>query len=559
MVENSWQHTQISADGTHHLSNSLPLYVRRFSKVLAYHAPGLAPVFDSTGAYHINVEGEPVYTRRFLQTFGYYYERAAVESEQGWFHIDVHGKPISSSCYAWCGNFQENVCTVKDITTGRYYHIDSNGHRLYPEDYCYAGDYREGAAVVTTDTGLQTHISHTGSLVHDRYFFNLSVFHKNIACAKDESGWFHIDRAGVPLYAARYKTIEPYYNNVAVAEGFDDGLFTIDLAGEVIQVIRPASRDLFHETSAELVGFWKTQTIHAAVKLRIFDHLPDITKNITDKVNLEFTVCRRFMSALQELGLVNLEGNDRWHLTAKGVLFHPIDTSPMAAAALIWGDAHYQAWKNLAYLLQNPQARDEQHFEKLAHDATALQAYHKALSGYAAHDYRKILETIDWAGHKNVIDAGGGIGTLLHMVLNHYPHLNGFLLEMPAVIGLIAHQDRLKNCNYYAADLKTDWQCQADAILLARVLHDWPDDQALVILKNAKNSLSKTGKIYVLEMILPVEEGKGRLLDINMLVMTNGRERALTDWEQLVQAAELRIVRTVTLTPIVSLIEIMGD
>ena len=87
MLKTSWQTFEVSPDETHHLVDGAPAYDARFLSVLKFHAPGLAPVLDASGAYHIDAEGRAAYSHRFIRTFGFYDGRAAVESKTGWYHI----------------------------------------------------------------------------------------------------------------------------------------------------------------------------------------------------------------------------------------------------------------------------------------------------------------------------------------------------------------------------------------------------------------------------------------------------------------------------------------
>ena len=48
-----------------------PLF-KEYKSILKFHAPGIAPVEDETGWYHINILGEPIYNERYKRVFGYY-------------------------------------------------------------------------------------------------------------------------------------------------------------------------------------------------------------------------------------------------------------------------------------------------------------------------------------------------------------------------------------------------------------------------------------------------------------------------------------------------------
>ncbi len=230
-----WHQIQLSEDcTTFHLHGEL-LYGKQFHQALKFHAPGLAPVCDESGWYHIDAQGLPLYPDRFDRAFGYYCHRATVVKNGEWFHLDAEGNAAYPERYAWTGNFQEDCCTVRGFQ-GQYFHIDLSGKSCYPERYHYAGDFREGYACVKTPQGFK-HINHAGQALNGKLFLDLGVLHKGIATAKDANGWFHMNKQGEELYPARYQMVEPFYNGFSLVEKLGGGKVVIDERGwEVLGV-----------------------------------------------------------------------------------------------------------------------------------------------------------------------------------------------------------------------------------------------------------------------------------------------------------------------------------
>jgi WG containing repeat len=229
----NWKDVKVSDDATYFLYVGNKIFNKNYIEVLKFHSPGIAPVKDETGAYHIDINGEELYKQRYSRVFGFYCDRASVISNESWFHIDEKGNKLYNKCFAWTGNFQENICTVRDLQNN-YFHIDLNGNRCYKENYKYAGDFKDGIACVKGDDGFFRHVDHQGKFINNKIFMDLGVFHKNYATAKDEKGWFHIDKSGLPLYQERYELIEPFYNGFAVVTKKNNKKEIIDEAGKVI-------------------------------------------------------------------------------------------------------------------------------------------------------------------------------------------------------------------------------------------------------------------------------------------------------------------------------------
>lgn len=229
----NWQDIKVSADNTHFLFNGEPIFGRQFLKVLKFHSPGLAPVQDENGSYHIDSLGKQLYADRFARTFGFYCNRAAVLRADKWFHLTDKGERVYSQTYSWTGNYQENICSVRN-TDNKYFHIDLDGNRIYTDSYVYCGDFKDGYACVKTTNGLYQHIDNKGNFLNNKAFLDLGIFHKNFATAKDKDGWYHIDKDGHEIYRHRFLVVEPFYNGFALVTQFDNQKLIIDEQGQKI-------------------------------------------------------------------------------------------------------------------------------------------------------------------------------------------------------------------------------------------------------------------------------------------------------------------------------------
>ena len=224
---------KLSESETYFVIDGQNVFNKTFISALKFHSPGLAPVQDSSGWYHINTNGQAIYHERYDRVFGYYFDKAAVVDDNIWYHIDTIGKRVYANNYAWTGNYQENNCTVRDFHNN-YFHVDEKGNRLYKENYRYAGDFKDGYACVRLNNGMFKHIDKQGDDLNGILFEDLGVFHKSFATAKDKNGWFHINKNGVGLYQERYLSVEPFYNGYSLVETYEKKKIIINEKGNKI-------------------------------------------------------------------------------------------------------------------------------------------------------------------------------------------------------------------------------------------------------------------------------------------------------------------------------------
>lgn len=547
-----WRGITIAPDRTHHLLNGVPAYAARFREVLKFHAPGLAPAVDDAGATHIDLAGQPAYAARFNRTFGFYEGRAAVQAQDGWFHILPDGSPLSSLRFAWCGNFQETRCAVRNADS-RYLHLGRDGAPAYEHTWRYVGDYRDGIAVVQRDDGLHSHVNEAGTLVHERWFVDLDVFHKHCARARDDAGWTHIDGDGIALYERRFASVEPFYNGQARVERFDGGLEVIDEQGHTIVELRAGRRSEFAALSADMVGFWRTDTIASAVDLRLFEALPGTTSEIAQQLGLNQARLEILLHALVELTLVQRQGIS-WTRTARGEYLMQEHPWTLADAAREYAGPLRTLWGSLTNALRDPNWHAPDVFGEVAADPLRVKAHHRMLRSYARHDYPSVSQALQLRGDEQVLDVGGGVGVLAEMLLAEYPKLKVFLLDRPEVLSQAQPRldDRLQ---LVSSDLFEPWPVMADVIVLARVLHDWDDEHALRILCNVRKALPVGGRVFIVEMIISDDGAFGGLCDLHLLMATGGRERTAREYERLLRQTGFEPVAVRTLAALPSIIE----
>jgi len=186
-------------------------------------------------------------------------------------------------------------------------------------------------------------------------------------------------------------------------------------------------------------------------------------------------------------------------------------------------------------------------FEFLAQHRESAATFDQAMSERTAAYAPSVAENYDFSDVRSVIDVGGGNGTLLVEILRTHPHLHGVLFEVPAVVARAdAVLDAVQvapRCQVLAGDFFEQVPRGADCYVLANVLHDWDDARSTQILRNCRRSMAGGGRVLIIERLIP-EDGRDPvptlLSDINMLILTGGRERSNAQYSELLHAAGLK-------------------
>ena len=263
------------------------------------------------------------------------------------------------------------------------------------------------------------------------------------------------------------------------------------------------------------------------------------------------------MRALSELGLVRRDEEGAYQATAKGALLQRSHPLSLADAAQLWGSETYAAWAEAEYSLRTGHSTfrklyGQNLFERLRDRPEQLRSSHRAFAGYARHDYQTLAQAFDFGVHDHILDAGGGTGELAFALLRAHPNLSATVMHLPEVVCAAGLPNDLKGrCQFAAGNFFELWPVSADAVVLARVLHDWPDDDAVRILARAREAMPESGALYVVEMVLDDDTGAGGLLDLNMLIVAGGAERSEEQFRRLLGSAGFELLEVVP-TPSVS-------
>jgi len=97
----------------------------------------------------------------------------------------------------------------------------------------------------------------------------------------------------------------------------------------------------------------------------------------------------------------------------------------------------------------------------------------------------------------------------------------------------------------------------ADTYILKKVIHDWDDERAVVILRNCRNAITANGRILLAETIIPAGNDPAliKAVDVTMLAVPGGLERSEEQYAELLSVAGLRLERVIATKAPISILE----
>src|SRR5262245_39463693 len=96
---------------------------------------------------------------------------------------------------------------------------------------------------------------------------------------------------------------------------------------------------------------------------------------------------------------------------------------------------------------------------------------------------------------------------VLVALLTKYPGMSGVLLDVSQVAEKgrqrLAEAGLSSRCEVVAGDALIAVPGGANAYVLSRVIHDWPDAQAVAILKSCSRAMHGCTRLLIIERVLP--------------------------------------------------------
>jgi O-methyltransferase domain/Dimerisation domain len=323
------------------------------------------------------------------------------------------------------------------------------------------------------------------------------------------------------------------------------------------------------ELDSLITGYCISQAIYVAAELGIADRLaagPRRADELASDIGAHDCSLYRLLRALASIGIFAEDGQGRFSLTPMAELLRSdVPGSRRTQIQMMIGQ-FYQAWGGLMDSIRtgHPAFEAQQgrsFFDHLADHHDQAQIFDDAMKARNDRKTMAMLDVYDMTGIHVLADIGGGNGSALVTILSRYPQMRGILFDRPGVVERaragIEREGLSDRCEIVGGNFLEQAPGGADAYLLRHIMHNWDDEHALLILQRVHHAMGDGAKLLVIDRIIPPgnEPMFGKIMDLNMLVMLGGIERAEDEFRHLFGIAGFRLSRIVPTEAEVSVIE----
>lgn len=314
-------------------------------------------------------------------------------------------------------------------------------------------------------------------------------------------------------------------------------------------------------------GYWLPRALHVAADLAVADALdqePRSAADLAKEVGADADALDRVLRLLASHGVFDRRGGKYAHNELSRALRSDHPQSMRAYVRLVGLPVFWKSWGGLEQVVRSGKPAVSDIFAYFKEHPQETEIFNAGMKSKAQSVIAPVLAAYDFSIFDTIGDIGGGLGHLLKAILKSAPKLRGVLFDQPHVVErvrvdeTIAGRLILQGGDFFRGPLPG-----CDAYVVMEVLHDWSNERSREILQQIRKAAPGMAKLLVVETVLPNEsawaagngEHFGNHLDINMLVLTGGRERTPDEFAHLFAESGWQLTRVIPTSSPYSIVE----
>src|SRR6516165_3942068 len=248
-----------------------------------------------------------------------------------------------------------------------------------------------------------------------------------------------------------------------------------------------------------ILATWTSQAITAAAQLGVADALangPLPIDELACRVGADADALGRLLRALTGRGIFRHRRDGRYELNSlAGTLRSDAPVSMTWAARFYGSREQRERWTLLVDSVRTGNAvgaglRGVESFDYFAQEPELAELFNQTMTSVSKMTDATVVAGYDFSAYATIVDVGGGHGPFLAAILAATPASRGVLYDLPRVV---ANAPSLL-CKHNVGDRVRIEQGSffdsvpggGDAYVLKNIMHDWPDEKAVQILRNVR-------------------------------------------------------------------------
>lgn len=302
-------------------------------------------------------------------------------------------------------------------------------------------------------------------------------------------------------------------------------------------------------------GFRVSKVIFSACELGVFDLLlksqePLSAQHVARELSTSVDGMERLLDALVGIEILEVEttnGTALYSSTDVANLYLAKGSAKSLHDMIVYqSQTIYPLWNNMGDAVREGKNQNEKTFglppeeifQAIYRSEEEMLKFMGLMNSSWVLDGHDIVTAFNLSGFQNIVDLGGCTGALAREMAKAYPSSSVAVFDLPQVVELAQKHFCQENdvITFQTGDFFSGEVPPADLYVLARIIHDWPEEKCLTLLKKIYEACKPGGGVLLVETML-FENRRGpvmaQLFSLNMLVQAEGRERPPSEYTHI--------------------------
>ncbi|MFG3016381.1 methyltransferase [Streptomyces cinerochromogenes] len=297
--------------------------------------------------------------------------------------------------------------------------------------------------------------------------------------------------------------------------------------------------------------------VRAAARLGVADALGDTpvtVETLAAAVHTEPGPLRRLLRALSCYGVFAERPDGTFTHTEMSRLLREDDPNSLRAIAMWCTEPWtWDAWPLLDQAVRTGRNVVEdlygkEFFAYLNEDAPeSADVFNRAMTRSSEQSAREVAALLDLSGSRSVADIGGGQGHVVASLLDKYPAMQGYLLDLPRVVEkalprLREGGDLADRVRIVPGDVREAVPVEADAYVIKNIL-EWDDESTARLLRHVVEAGGPGTRVIVIENLVDDTPSMrfSTAMDLLLLLNVGGAKHTTDSMVGRLEAAGLAV------------------
>uniref|UniRef100_A0A3B4Y5Q6 Acetylserotonin O-methyltransferase n=1 Tax=Seriola lalandi dorsalis TaxID=1841481 RepID=A0A3B4Y5Q6_SERLL len=299
-------------------------------------------------------------------------------------------------------------------------------------------------------------------------------------------------------------------------------------------------------------GFRVSKVIFSACELGVFDLLlksqePLSAQHVARELGTSVDGMERLLDALVGIEILEVETTDGTFYSSTDVanLYLAKGSAKSLHDMIIYqSQTIYPLWNNMVDAVEGRNQNEktfglppEDVFQAIYRSEEEMLKFMGLMNSSWVLDGHDIVTAFNLSCFQTIVDLGC-TGALAREMVKAYPSSSVTVFDLPQVVeSTQKHFSQENDAIVFQTDFFSGDIPAADLYVLARIIHDWPEEKCLTLLKKIYNTCRPGGVLLVEAMLFENRRGPvmAQIFSLNMLVQAEGRERPPSEYTHMLK------------------------